>query len=802
MRNRYVRIAAPPLIMVSLIAAMGAQCGVSPPDVDARFQTPTRSSTIAITSDDRFVIVANRENDSVSILEVANADGDDVQNKLAEIPVGDEPRFVALSPDDATAYVSNTVSGTVSAISLAGASEFSLIDEITVGSEPRGMAVTPNGTRLIVANHTSGTCSIVDTSNFSVIDTVEVGGNPQAVAITNDGDDDDTDETVFVTRYYARLVDNGPGEGFDGGKEGIVESFKLSDPAGTLAEITLAPLADSGFTADRSLLCQQLNANAVNDTFCPDTGENDATADVIAKDVQGAFPNQLHAILLRANRAFVPNTGAGPEPPVKFNVNVQALVSVFNTDTFAEETDELVNVNAQIKLEDQPAENVANTVLDRLFANDLVAIDANANGDQFLLVSRGGNFVIRAALDANGNLSIDAPDNVVRLQTGNVPSGVVMNSTGTRAYTCNDVGLSVTALNLENSSVIKRDIASSLDPVPGTFEHGVLVGKLAFFSALGTPDNGIFSTPIRDIVPLASRGKMSDNSWSSCASCHPDGLADGVTWIFATGPRQTIPLDAFFAKDNPADQRISNWNAIRSSVTDFNNNSINVQGGTGFAGTPPDPAIFNHGISQGASDALDAQTLWVQTVRPPVLPDPTDDTSLQLGRDLFGDNCASCHGGAKWTKSQIIYANNPAFDADPNGMVPGSPRDPNVTNAAAQIVSYTFNAVVLKFIEGVGTFDAASPIEIRANGVGALGGIGFNVPSLLGVAYHAPYFHDGSAQTLEAVFDAHVLGGGTIASELTASQQADLLLFLRSIDGATKQFESETDEFQQVLAGN
>ena len=26
-------------------------------------------------------------------------------------------------------------------------------------------------------------------------------------------------------------------------------------------------------------------------------------------------------------------------------------------------------------------------------------------------------------------------------------------------------------------------------------------------------------------------------------------------------------------------------------------------------------------------------------------------------------NCASCHGGAKWTKSQVIYLNNPALDS-------------------------------------------------------------------------------------------------------------------------------------------
>src|SRR5215813_11249324 len=154
--------------------------------------------------------------------------------------------------------------------------------------------------------------------------------------------------------------------------------------------------------------------------------------------------------------------------------------------------------------------------------------------------------------------------------------------------------------------------------------------------ALGLPDNGIFDTQIRDFVPLNDKGKASSNAWSSCGSCHPDGLADGVTWIFAAGPRQTLPLDAFFAKDNPDDQKIVLWSAARGSNTDFNNNSRGVQGGCGFASdafrgatacsatAPANPAIYDHGITQGASDALDAQMLWVQTVRAPILPQPTD----------------------------------------------------------------------------------------------------------------------------------------------------------------------------------
>jgi hypothetical protein len=290
-----------------------------------------------------------------------------------------------------------------------------------------------------------------------------------------------------------------------------------------------------------------------------------------------------------------------------------------------------------------------------------------------------------------------------------------------------------------------------------------------------------------------------------------------VTWIFPAGPRQTLPLDSFFAKDNPDDQRIVLWSAARGSNTDFNNNARNVQGGCGFASdafaspgacvnqgpaTPANPNIYDHGITQGASDALDAQTLWVQTVRPLLRPPPSDAAALGRGQAVFGSACASCHGGQKWTKSQIFYHDNPAFTQDP--AVGGVPIDPGVTNAGAQIVSFTLSGLTLKYLEDVGTFIATDPLEIRGSGATAgqpaFGGLGFNVPSLLGVGSHAPYLHNGAAQTLAQVFVLHKLGAGTIATMLTSQQQADVLVFLNAIDGRTVPFRSQGDDFRDALA--
>ena len=145
-----------------------------------------------------------------------------------------------------------------------------------------------------------------------------------------------------------------------------------------------------------------------------------------------------------------------------------------------------------------------------------------------------------------------------------------------------------------------------------------------------------------------------------------------MTWIFETGPRQTIPLEGTFARNNLDDQRILNWSAVRGSNTDFNNNARGIQGGTGFAtnvdGVDKTAQVFNHGPTKGISDSLDAMSEWVATVRAPIMPAVAANTEAN-GRAVFTTNCASCHGGAKWTKSRTggLYLDNPLLQVDPVG---------------------------------------------------------------------------------------------------------------------------------------
>ncbi len=740
----------------------------------------TRSTNIDLNPAGGRLVNVNRESNSVSVFKIIDAS---TLKLLSEVPVGREPYCVAVAKGGRF-FVTNSGSGTVSVVKKQSGDRYEVSREIQVGAEPRACALTPNGTLLYVANYTAGTLSVIDTSSETVIDTITVGGNPAAIAIGYG--------SVFVTQFFAGLIPGSPGEAFDDGKQGLVVAFPEGGN-GPFTDIPLSPLANSGFTSNRANFCQQIYPAAVNNTYCPDTTITDPTNPIIAADPQSVYPNQFKSALICNNKLYLPNIGAQPEPPLRFNTNIQALVYVVDTLGFAEIQSQHVNLNNQIKNEVQPATPQGSLV--RAFGNDLVAIDSDPSCANFFIVSRGGNYVLKARPGTGGPLDIGAP-NVVRFQTGNIPTGIAVNNAGQIAYVNNEVGMSISILDLTASTVIARDIPSSSAPAPGTFEHARLMGKLVFFTALGVADNGLAGMPIRNIDPVLFRNKQSDNGWSSCGSCHDDGLSDGVTWIFATGPRQTIPLDSTYSKINGAhDVRIHNWSAVRDSTTDFNENSIGVQGGTGFAGTPPNPNVFNHGISSGASEALDFETTWVQTVRSLNAQKPTNPTTLTAGASLFQAHCASCHGGAKWTKSQVIYLNNPAF-------VSGVPRDPGVQNTGDQIVSYTDAKVdpnPLKILETVGTFDAADPIEIRNNATGALGSLGFNVPSLLGVGSNAPYFHNGAAPTLQDVFAQHLLpaSGSTIENTLSQNNLTDILAFLNALDGNTSILRSDTDQFRE-----
>ncbi len=711
--------------------------------VHALSPSPISSSPIVLNSADRFLWVCNPDNDSVTVVDV----GSDLNRKVAEIVVGNEPQSVSLSADNSKAYVANAISGTVSVIAT---SSFSVVKTIKVGAEPWACALSPNGTKLYVANSSSNSVSVIDTSNDTVVKTIEsVGVCPRAIAITNDGDFQDDDEKVFVTNFLAqyRFGQVKPGE--DSGKVGLVYVIR-TDRDAVFTTINLDPLADTGFKSDGDALNKVAPSGAATVTT-------------------GAFPNILAGVAILGDRLYVPSTGSSPNGPVKFNVNVQGLVSVVDTTT-DRDLGLTVNLNKGIQFEPDFDDNLGRPL--KRFVTNPYFIAFRHNSNSGYVISAASDQAVKLELDANGKPTINAPtapggaDGIVRIITGKNPRAMVINQNDTRGYIWNYVSRDVTVVNLSNDATLDT-IVTAAQP-SDALGREIQKGKELFNSSIGPVT---FNEEID-----ANEGLMADRGWCSCASCHPNGLTDAVVWMFPSGPRFSTPLNGTFSKANPNVQRALNWSAIFDEVADFELNTRGVAGGRGLILLPngtPDPNVkaFDP-ASGGRSSDRDAITTYVQRgIRSPVSGVEDSDSLAAKGRKVFQKaGCVQCHSGAQWTTSVVEFTPAPPATAL------------TVEQGVSQLTAQ---------LRPVGTFDAGDPFELIGTGGNiskqALGTLGFNVPSLLGVFAFSPYLHNGTAVTLDEVLNnpAHV---GTSPLLQKPKKRAALIQFIRSIDDSTPPF--------------
>jgi hypothetical protein len=342
---------------------------------------------------------------------------------------------------------------------------------------------------------------------------------------------------------------------------------------------------------------------------------------------------------------------------------------------------------------------------------------------------------------------------------------MAINLSDTRGYVWNYVSRDVTIVDIPNDRVLYTvpSAPQPSDPTGRIVQHG----KELFNSSIG---------PITANAAIhANEGLMADHGWCSCASCHPNGLTDGVVWMFPSGPRFTTPLNGTFDKTNPTRQRALNWSAIFDEVADFELNTRGVAGGRGLIllsdGTSdPNVKAFDP-PSAGRSSDRDSITTYVQTIRSPISPVDDNDTQAKKGRKVFQQaGCVNCHSGSLWTTSTVAFA------------APPPTTELSVEQGTAQLTGQ---------LRPVGTFNTGDSFELIGTGANiskqALGQLGFNIPSLLGVFAFAPYLHNGTAVSLDDILDnpTHV---GTAAVLKKSKKRAALVQFLRSIDASTPPF--------------
>jgi PKD repeat protein len=333
-------------------------------------------------------------------------------------------------------------------------------------------------------------------------------------------------------------------------------------------------------------------------------------------------------------------------------------------------------------------------------------------GDYAFITLQGNNVIAVYDMFTPESADINFHATLARIETGLAPQGITFSRSGDTVAVQNFMDRTISLFAVTefllgtSSSFERRDYRST------TFEAlqpDVLRGKQVFYNA---SDSG----------GREGRNRMSAEGYFSCATCHLDGSFDGRTWDFTgrgEGMRNTMDLRG---RAGTSHGRV-HWSANFDEIQDFENDMRNAFGGDGFLSENDFVLTADTlGVPKaGRSTELDALSVYVSSLDSSHYPRSPHKTAegaftedARMGASIFvQQGCQICHAGPHFTDSTVG------------------------------------NSV----IHNVGTLSTAS-----GNRLGQTL-LGIDTPTLLGLWDTAPYLHDGSAMTLDQVFQP---GKGTI----------------------------------------
>jgi YVTN family beta-propeller protein len=749
--------------MLSYVLLLAGCGSVSKPANDAPpagpiLQRASHSSTIALSDDGAHVAMVNPEDGSLSIFETSD------NARTAKVPTGGSPSSVVLAADNATAYVANRADGTVVRVTGIDGGTPAVDATVAVGAEPAGLALSPTGKLLFVAELAESRVSVIDTGSMTVVQSFAVD-RPRALMVTNNLDTSDDDETLIVAHYYGTPAPGG--EALDDGRTGHVELRPLASLA-TTQDVALAPI-DSGFPAGGVATNATVHASA----------------------------NQLGALAVANSRLYITSVAASPQGPARFDNNLYPVVYVADLASATEARDASGTTNLARKIYDAIPSPSATSP--RFIPGELSGIDFVPGSAVAYVTGRAGDVMVRVTYGADvqigstQNKEIDLAGNTTIGQC-QAPTGLAVGANG-RAYVNCWITRKLGIVDLGAQQLIATTESAPLPTAAA--DASVQRGRRFYFTGRGRWSANV------------ANGAKGGEGWSSCGSCHPDGLTDNITWQFNAGPRQTTSQDGTFSHGaGTQKQRMLNWTAINDEHHDFENNTRNVSGGLGAITTAAQLTDCGQldketqvsltgigGLQRPLKEIADDPTVatcghkdwddveaYVKTIQPVHALRAPDTAQVARGRQLFVDGaCAKCHGGSGWTVSRRYYTPSSATNtslASSQFQIPpffpstwsydagGTPRmltsgQPAIASSDAtgpaepNVIGIGEAACVLR---NVGTFgvptdpNATNALELRPSAgsfVRAEGRAGYNVPSLYGLALGAPYLHHGQSPTLQ-----------------------------------------------------
>lgn len=360
------------------------------------------SSVLALTPDGGILLVVNPDSNSLTFVSASS------HTPLVELPVGVDPRSVAVSIDGLAAYVANQGSDTLSVVDLTSRQ---VSRDIPVGDRPVAVAVSPDGRLIAVAELGDDRVRLLNTEDGATVRLVSVPDRPCGLAFTPDG------RRVLAAHLLSGEV-----------SVLLVQAFKLYLPL----VMRTSRAGDFGLTlADLDVWTDDRIGGQI--PTWPNVGP-----------APGVYVNES------GTRAYLPQTMAnGLRLNTGFDTTVFPKVSVLNLETWSHQVSEHISLPETDRPVGLPWE-----------------VALSAGGTELWVVNAGSNDV--SVIDISDP---DRPTRRAHILVGHNPRGIAVSPDGTTAYVNNVLGGTVSVIDTETYSVTAVIPVTDI-PLPPALLHG------------------------------------------------------------------------------------------------------------------------------------------------------------------------------------------------------------------------------------------------------------------------------------------------------------------------------------------
>lgn len=269
--------------------------------------------SLAVFAEGKRLLTANQTSGSVSLVDVSK------RQVLHEIPTGNKPAGIAVTPDGKMAIVTHWYGYDAAIIKIKGES-LELIGRVEVGPEPRGIAISSDGKSAYIAVGVANEIVRLSIPEQKVTGRVQVGREPRSVAITPDG------KTLVAS--------NARGQGFSVIDLEKFEKVRDLNIAGdNLRQVAISPdgryaytanMKNRGFATTKNnidigwVLGQRVTRSLIS-------GEDEESYETISLDPQGDAVGDVYGVAITGDGKYVAVSASGTHEIILIRQDLETL---------------------------------------------------------------------------------------------------------------------------------------------------------------------------------------------------------------------------------------------------------------------------------------------------------------------------------------------------------------------------------------------------------------------------------------------------------------------------------------------